>query len=84
MSYLCYLCLFAHSGVQHIIVLSFCFTFLRLVYPMLPVSVNCQFVIAPSVFSNVYLNLYGQTIYNTQYYISINIGLCYWVCIELM
>ena len=27
---------------------------LCLVYPMLPVCLDCQFVIAPSVFSNVY------------------------------
>jgi hypothetical protein len=37
MSYLRYLCLFAYSGVQHI-VLCFCFVFLRIVYSMLPVS----------------------------------------------
>jgi len=37
------------------IVLCFCFHFLRLVYPMLPVSLDCPFLIAPSVFSNVYL-----------------------------
>jgi len=54
MSYLRYLCLFVHSGV-HLIVLCFCFVFLRLVYPMFPVSLNCPFLIAPSVFSNVYL-----------------------------
>jgi len=37
------------------IVLCFCFVFLSLVYPMLPVSLNCPFLIAPSVvFSNVY------------------------------
>jgi len=36
-------------------VLCFCFVFLRLVYPMLPVSLDCLFLIAPSVFSNVYL-----------------------------
>jgi len=35
-------------------VLTFCFVFLRLVYPMLQVSLDCQFLIAPSVFSNVY------------------------------
>jgi hypothetical protein len=28
---------------------------LCLVYPMLPVSLDCPFLIAPSVFSNVYL-----------------------------
>jgi len=39
MSYLRYLCLFAYSDVQH--VLCFCFIFLRLVYPMLPVSLYC-------------------------------------------
>ena len=39
MSYLRYLCLFAHIGVQH--TLCFCFVFLRLVYPMLPVSTSC-------------------------------------------
>jgi hypothetical protein len=35
MSYLRYLCLFAHSGVQHILCCVFCFCFvcLRLVYP---------------------------------------------------
>jgi hypothetical protein len=31
------------------------FVFLRLVYHMLPVSPNCQILIAPSVFSKVYL-----------------------------
>ena len=31
-----------------------CFVFLRLVYPMLPISLNCPFLIAPSAFSNVY------------------------------
>ena len=54
MSYLCYLCLFAYSGVQHILCV------LRLVYHMLPVSLNCAFLIAPSVFSNVYLILISQ------------------------
>jgi hypothetical protein len=28
------------------------------VYPMLPVSLDCPFLIAPSVFSNVYLALF--------------------------
>jgi len=91
MSYLRYLCLFAYSGVQHIltiwvsctrqdlldlhgclgsprfvlrslmlIVLVFCVVFvlfvlvLCLVCPMLPVSLDCPFFIALSVFSNVY------------------------------
>ncbi len=33
----------------------FCCVFHRLVYPMLPVSLDCPFVIAFSVFSNVYV-----------------------------
>jgi len=42
--------LFADSGVLHIL----CCVFLRLVYPMLPVYLDRPFLIAPSVFSNVY------------------------------
>jgi hypothetical protein len=42
MSYLPYLCLFAYSGVQHIA----CCVFLRIVYPMLPVFLDCPFFIA--------------------------------------
>jgi len=38
-------------------VLCFCFVFLRLVYPMFPVSLDCPFLIFLSVFSNVYLFL---------------------------
>jgi hypothetical protein len=38
-------------------VVLFLFVFvLYLVYPMLPVSLDCPFVIALSVFSNVYFN----------------------------
>ena len=48
--YPCDLCLFAYNGVQHIL----CCVFLRLVYPMLPVSLDCPFLVAPLVFSNVY------------------------------
>jgi hypothetical protein len=32
-----------------------CFVFLRLVHSMLLVSLDCPFLIVPSVFSNVYL-----------------------------
>ena len=55
MSYLRYLCLLVHSGVQHILC-CVCFVFVRLVYPKLQVSLNGPFLIAPSVFSNVYLS----------------------------
>jgi len=58
MSYLRYLCLFECGGVQHILRCVFVlFVFvLRLVYPMLPVFLDCPFLIAPSVFSNVNLS----------------------------
>ena len=57
MSYLCHLCLLAHSGVQHALCCVFgLFVFvLCLVFPMLSVSLDCLFWIAPSVFSNAYL-----------------------------
>ena len=42
MSYLRYLCLFAYSGVQHILCYVFVSFFLRVVYPMLSVSLDCQ------------------------------------------
>ena len=45
-----YVCMLAHSGVQHILCCVFCFVFLRLVY-----SLDFTFVIATSIFSNVYL-----------------------------
>jgi len=51
LSYLRYLCLLVYSGI----VLYFCFVFVRLVYPMLPVSLDCSFFIASSIFSSVYL-----------------------------
>ena len=38
------------------IVLCFCFVCFRLVYPVLPASLDCPFLIAPSVFSSVYLH----------------------------
>jgi hypothetical protein len=50
MCYLRYLCLFAGSGVQHIL----CCGFSSSCVPMMPVSLDCPILIAPSVFSNVY------------------------------
>ena len=57
MFYLRYLWWFAYSDVQHILCRVFImFVFvLCLVYPMLWVSLDCQFLISPSVFSSVYL-----------------------------
>ena len=54
MYYLRYLCLLAHSGVQHIVLCFFSF-FLRLMYPMLPVYLHYPFLFGPSIFSNAYL-----------------------------
>ena len=50
MSYLRYLCLSADSGVQYIL----CRACVRLVNPMLPVSLDCPFLIGSSLFSTVY------------------------------
>ena len=49
MSYLHYLCLFVWCPTH--IVLCFCFVFFRFMYPMLPVSLDCPLLTAPSVFS---------------------------------
>ena len=50
MSYLLYFCLFAYSGIQHIL----CCIFVWFFFVMLPVSLDCPFLIASLVFSNVY------------------------------
>jgi hypothetical protein len=57
MSYLHYLCLFAYNGVQHILCCVFALLFFALLPSMLPVSLDCPFLIAPSVFSNVYVKV---------------------------
>jgi hypothetical protein len=53
--------LFGYSGVQHILCCIFVlFVFvLCLVCPMLPISLDCPFLIAPLVFSNIYSLLQG-------------------------
>jgi hypothetical protein len=56
MSYLRYLSLFTNSGVQHMLCCWFCFVSLRLVCSMSQVSLDYPYLIAPSVFSNVYLS----------------------------
>ena len=51
MSYLHDLCLFMYSGVKH----TLCCVLLCIVYPMLPVSLDCPFFfIVPSVFLTVF------------------------------
>jgi hypothetical protein len=51
--YVIFVCLRIVMSNTYYIVL--CFVCRRLVYPMLPVSLDCPFLIGPSVFSNVYL-----------------------------
>jgi hypothetical protein len=48
MSYLRCLCLLTYSVVQHVLCWVFCVWF-RLLYPMLPVSLDCSFLIATLV-----------------------------------
>ena len=55
MSYVRLLCLFAHSGDQHIFCCVFALFFFVLYMPVLPVLLDCPYLIAPSVFSNVYI-----------------------------
>jgi hypothetical protein len=52
--------LFVFVCVYYLVSNTYCVVFfyfdcLRLVYPMFPVSLDCSFLIVPSVFSNVYL-----------------------------
>jgi len=74
MFYVRYLCLFTYSDVQHIgLCLLVLFVFdLCIVYSILSVSLDFLFVIAPSVFSNVYLlNIdISQQIYLSTRYLS--------------
>ena len=46
MSYLRYSCMFAHSGVQHIL----CCVFVLFFFVVLPVSLDCPFLIAAWIF----------------------------------
>ena len=50
MSYLRYLCLLGHNGVKEILFCVFCFVFLRPVYLVLLVSLDCPFLITPNVY----------------------------------
>jgi pantothenate kinase len=47
--------------------LCFWFVSLCLVYPMLPVSLDCPFVIAPSIFSSVYLQTKSKNVQQCLY-----------------
>ena len=65
-----HLCVFVYSGVHHI----FWCVFPRPVYPMLPVSQDCPFLIAPSVFSNdhqTHQNMWWTPLTQTQSYLNL-------------
>ena len=54
MSCLCYLCLFAQSGIQYTLCCVFAlFFFVLCTLYMLPVSLDCTFLISPSVFFTI-------------------------------
>ena len=65
-SYLHQLCVFAHSGGQHRLCCVFELFFV--VYSMLPVSLDCPHLIAPSVFSTVYFLLCETTKFTSRYF----------------
>ena len=52
-----FFCVIAYIGVQHIFGCVFVFVFLRLGYPISTGSLDCPFLIATLVFSNVYFLL---------------------------
>ena len=59
MTNLRYLCLFAHSGILHIL----CCIFALFFFALLPIPLDCPFLISPSVFSNVYfMNVIPETL----------------------
>jgi hypothetical protein len=62
MSYLRYLCLLAHSGVQHILCFVFGFVCLRLVYPVLQVFLDCLFLIAFRYSLTIICNMFPSQI----------------------
>ena len=62
MSYLLYMCLFVESGVQHILCCVFAFGFLHIVYRMLPVSLDCLFLVFSRVYNNMKFFLLQQVI----------------------
>jgi hypothetical protein len=73
MFYLCYLCLFVHCGVQHILCYVFALFFFVLL-SMLSVSLECPFLIAPSVFSKVYFHILQWAKYILNWFRSNHLG----------
>ena len=57
-AYVLFICVCLLIVVSNTYCVMFCFIFLRLVYPMLPFSLDCPFMTAPSVFSKVCFTLY--------------------------
>jgi len=71
MSYLRYLFFVCVSWCPTHMVLCLCFVILCLVYPILPVSLVCPFLIALSVLSNVYLKVFVTEHTNSLVYIQV-------------
>jgi hypothetical protein len=65
-SYLRFLCLFAHSGVQYILCCVFALFFVVL---LLPVSLDCDFLIAPSQISQCHNISVERTMCERPYFI---------------
>ena len=59
MSYLPYLCLFAHSGVQHML----CCVFILFFFPLLTVSLDCHFYYPFGILQRLFR--YGKRPVNT-------------------
>ena len=63
LSYLRYLCLFAHSGVQHILCCVFDL-FYRPGYPMLPVSLGSPFLMGPfGILQRLFKQIHQKLLY---------------------
>ena len=70
MFYLRYLCLFTYNGFQYILSRVFVLFF----FVLLPVSLECPFLIAPSVFSKDYLHYLGAVNFNNKYIFLLHYG----------
>ena len=82
MSYLRSLCLFAYSGVQHILCCVVFFNLSSSCVPNVASFYGLSFYIAPSVFYNVYICIYVCVFYNVYICIYVCVFMCvYNVCV---
>jgi hypothetical protein len=82
------ICVYLHIVVSNIYYVVFLFCFLRIVYPILPVSLDCPPLIVLSIFSNVYLiyhNLYFVICFTIQICTRINLNIRWYpFCITVL